>query len=176
MHSLEHIVAVVRLWGPLWSYSMFAFENLNGYLGKTYHGTHKIVYQMSFQIQLHQSLPDKLLQLRKNESVEVQAYIDKILPSNSNRMHQIDTNCYAIGTLSMHTLTDEERSVATTCGFIIPNSNVTCFSRPFEISEADSPLNSGHSSQTGTTSDSAIRFIHHLVWSRLTHSILSAPA
>ena len=34
MHSLEHIVAVVRLWGPLWSYSMFTFENLNGYLGK----------------------------------------------------------------------------------------------------------------------------------------------
>lgn len=108
---------------------MFAFENVNGYLGKTYHGTHKIVYQMSFQIQLRQSLPDKLLQLRKNESVEVQAYIDKILPSNSSRMHQIDTNCYAIGTLSMHKLTDEERSVATTCGFTITNSNVTCFSR-----------------------------------------------
>ena len=84
---------------------------------------------MSFQIQLRQSLPDKLLQLRKNESVEVQAYIDKILPSNSSRMHQIDTNCYAIGTLSMHKLTDEERSVATTCGFTITNSNVTCFSR-----------------------------------------------
>ena len=34
MHSLEHIVAFFKLWGPLWSYSMFGFENLNGYIGK----------------------------------------------------------------------------------------------------------------------------------------------
>ena len=222
MHSLEHIVAVVRLWGPLWSYSMFTFENLNGYLGKTYHGTYRIVYQMSFQIQLRQTLPDKLKQLSKNESVEVQAYINKILSNNSSSMHQIETNCYAIGTLSMHTLTDEERSVATTCGFTITDSNVTsfsrlmlqntiyyskqhsrkrlsrqnticcyclsptgtpcfgeiisfylssdslpfCFVRPFEISKADSPLNSLYPSETGTTSspsNDAIHFIIHHV-------------
>ncbi len=56
IHSLEHTVSLVRLWGPLWAYSMFAFENLNGYLGKTYHGTRRIIFQMSFQIQLLQTL------------------------------------------------------------------------------------------------------------------------
>ena len=33
MHSLIHIVPMVELWGPLWGYSMFSFENVNGYLG-----------------------------------------------------------------------------------------------------------------------------------------------
>ena len=52
MHSLEHLVSIVHLWGPIWAYSMFGFENLNVYLGSTYHGTKKIVYQMAFQIQM----------------------------------------------------------------------------------------------------------------------------
>ena len=33
MHSLEHLVSVVHLCSPIWAYSMFGFENLNGYLG-----------------------------------------------------------------------------------------------------------------------------------------------
>ena len=73
MHSLEHIVAFVKLWGPLWSYSMFGFKNLNGYIGKKYHGTSKIVYQMSFQIQLSQTLPDKRQELNCLESTETKA-------------------------------------------------------------------------------------------------------
>ena len=73
MHSLEHIVAFVKLWGPLWSYSMFGFKNVNGYIGKMYHGTSKIVYQMSFQIQLSQTLPDKRQELNCLESTETKA-------------------------------------------------------------------------------------------------------
>ena len=77
MHSLEHIVAFVKLWGPLWSYSMFGFENLNGYIGKMSHGTSKIVYQMSFQIQLTQTLADKVQELSCLESIETKAYIKR---------------------------------------------------------------------------------------------------
>ena len=151
--------------------------------------------------------------------MEVQAYINKILSNNSSSMHEIETNCYAIRTLSMHTLTDEERSVATTCGFTITDSNVTsfsrlmlrntiyyskqhsrkrlsiqnticcyclsptgtpcfgeiisfylssdslpfCFVRPFEISKADSPLNSLYPSETGTTSSPSNDAIHCII-------------
>lgn len=31
MHLLVHLVSLVKLWGPLGAYSMFGFENINGY-------------------------------------------------------------------------------------------------------------------------------------------------
>ena len=119
MHSLEHLVSVVQLWGPLWAYSMFGFENLNGYLGGTYHGTRKIVYQMAFHIQMSQTIPDKLRELSITESAEAQAYINKILNKNSTSMTKIDNNCYAIGKVSCHTLTPEESELASANGISI---------------------------------------------------------
>ncbi len=74
MHSLTHTVSHVRLWGPLWAYSMFGFENLNGFLGLTFHGTCKIVGQISFQIQMAQTIPYKLRELSTTESPETQVY------------------------------------------------------------------------------------------------------
>ena len=119
MHSLEHLVSVVQLWGPLWAYSMFGFENLNGYLGSTYHGTRKIVYQMAFQIQMSQTIPDKLRELSIKESAEAQVYINKILSKNSTSMKKIDNNCYAMGKFSRYTLTPEESELASTNGISI---------------------------------------------------------
>jgi len=34
MHNLIHLVPLVRRWGPLWAYSCFGFENINGHLKK----------------------------------------------------------------------------------------------------------------------------------------------
>ena len=79
MHSLVHTVPFVCARGPLWAYSMFGFENLNGYLSKTFHGTRRIIFQISFQIQLLQTLPAKLLSLSKNESPSIQAYVQNLL-------------------------------------------------------------------------------------------------
>ncbi len=59
MHSLILTVPFVELWGPLWVYSMFGFENLNAYIGTTFHSPRRIIYQMSFYIQLMQTLPKK---------------------------------------------------------------------------------------------------------------------
>ena len=131
MHSLEHIVGLVQLWGPLWAYSMFGFENLNGYLGNKYHGTQKIVYQLSFQIQLCQMLPDKLQELSRFESAETQEYIKKILHRQHKRcnMHQIHPNGYAIGKLSLHALTDKEKEVASLHNISLGTSNVYIFYR-----------------------------------------------
>lgn len=49
MHLLQHTVPLVKLWGPLWCYSMFGFENLNGVLGTTFHGTSKFMHQSLLQ-------------------------------------------------------------------------------------------------------------------------------
>ena len=83
-HSLQHLVPFVRLWGPLWIYSMFSFENLNGYLGSMFHGTRKIIFQISFQLQLQKVIPFKLRELSKSETPDTQEYLKIIDSKRSN--------------------------------------------------------------------------------------------
>ena len=132
MHSLERTVPLVRLSGPLWGYSMFGFKNLNGYFGNTLHGTHKIIYQMGFQIQLAQTLPDKLLELSKAESPETRAYIESVVNKKRTNMTEIAVNCYIIGKTSVHTLTENERSIIDASNLVVHfgnESNVQRFNR-----------------------------------------------
>ncbi len=113
MHSLKHMVPLVRLWGPLWAYSMFGFENLNGYLGLTFHGTAKIVNQISFQIQMAQTIPYKLCQLSNTESPETQAYIKKLLSKSRANMLRVgvEESCYVIGKIYSYVLSQEEAAI-----------------------------------------------------------------
>ena len=39
VHLLKHIPECVQNWGPLWAYSCFPFESMNGHLKKYFHGT-----------------------------------------------------------------------------------------------------------------------------------------
>lgn len=39
VHQLLHLVLSVRRWGPLWATSAFRFENENGFIAKSVHGT-----------------------------------------------------------------------------------------------------------------------------------------
>ena len=39
VHLLRHIPQCVRSWGPLWAYSCFALESINGVLKRQFHGT-----------------------------------------------------------------------------------------------------------------------------------------
>lgn len=39
IHLLRHLGGCVRSWGPLWAYSTFPFENVNGHLKALFHGT-----------------------------------------------------------------------------------------------------------------------------------------
>ena len=56
MHSLIHLASFVEMWGPLWAYSCFGFENMNGHLKKMFHGTRQILYQLVFTVQAQQAL------------------------------------------------------------------------------------------------------------------------
>ena len=55
-HSLIHIGAFVKLWGPVWSYSMFCYESMNGFLKMTYHVTRQVLQQLVFTTMLKQQL------------------------------------------------------------------------------------------------------------------------
>ena len=47
VHQLLHLVNVVQNLGPLWVYSCFSFESLNGKLLKLVHGANKPVLQIA---------------------------------------------------------------------------------------------------------------------------------
>lgn len=48
VHQLRHLVYFVRLFGPLWVYSCFGFENMNGCLTSMIHGTRHIAEQVIY--------------------------------------------------------------------------------------------------------------------------------
>ena len=130
LHSLEHMVGIVELWGPIWAYSMFGFENLNGYLSDTFHGTRSILLQMSFNIQLAQLLPDKLRQLSQRESRETKAYLEKLLSNRKSSMHQIDDDCYFIGRTYLRSLNDKETDAIVSSGYhLVTHEKVQCYQR-----------------------------------------------
>ena len=46
VHLVSHLTHYVKLYGPLWTHSCFAFESLNGYLMQLKHGTQHVVTQV----------------------------------------------------------------------------------------------------------------------------------
>eukprot|EP00731_Ephydatia_muelleri_P012555 Em0006g1449a len=47
LHSVIHISQFVKDWGPLWCYSTFGYENLNGFLLRQCHGTGNVLPQFN---------------------------------------------------------------------------------------------------------------------------------
>ncbi len=41
-HSLTHLAHYVRLWGPLWTQSLFGFESMNGHMVSMLHSKRKL--------------------------------------------------------------------------------------------------------------------------------------
>lgn len=121
MHSLVHTVPLAKLWGPLWSYSMFGFENLNGYIGTAFHGTRRIVFQMSLNIQLLQTLPNKLMELSRNESSQTQEYV-KSMFNRYNNMVDIGYQCHALGKMKLHSFTSSELSAISLSEIQLPST------------------------------------------------------
>ena len=46
-HLLSHLVYYVKLLGPLWTHSAFAFEGQMGTYVRSSHATHRIVHQVN---------------------------------------------------------------------------------------------------------------------------------
>ena len=57
LHSLIHLSRFVHSWGPLWCYSCFGFESMNGHLRKYCHGTRNVLSQLIHNVWMHQTLP-----------------------------------------------------------------------------------------------------------------------
>ena len=48
IHLLSHLVDCVKCWGPLWAYSCFVYETMNGHLKKLFHGTKNMSKQVYY--------------------------------------------------------------------------------------------------------------------------------
>jgi len=62
-HQLRHFVYFVRLYGPLWVYSCFGFENMNGCLTSLIHGTRHNAEQVAFALSVLRNLPSLVTKL-----------------------------------------------------------------------------------------------------------------
>ena len=78
MHSLSHITKFVEFWGPLWTHSLFGFENFNGHLRKLFHGTRQVLDQLVFSVKAEQSLFFQTKKL-KNESEATTQFFSKYI-------------------------------------------------------------------------------------------------
>ena len=57
-HLLVHLADDVRSLGPLWTHSCFHFEDKNGFLLKTFHGTQNIQFQIISAVSIAKKLPE----------------------------------------------------------------------------------------------------------------------
>ncbi len=46
VHCLTHLAHYVRLWGPLWTESLFGFESMNGHMVSMLHSKRKLAEQL----------------------------------------------------------------------------------------------------------------------------------
>lgn len=79
VHNLVHLVAMVKMWGPLWAWSCFPFESFNGELKKTIHGTGNVCRQIFWSFQAEKRI---LFQSSKiNRESGTRKYIDQLFDS-----------------------------------------------------------------------------------------------
>jgi hypothetical protein len=75
MHSLLHLPDCVEDLGPLWIYSCFPFENVNGHLMELFHGTQNVELQILSSVNVFQNMPDMITSIKDQTYVE---FIEKL--------------------------------------------------------------------------------------------------
>lgn len=111
-HCLTHLTTYVRLWGPLWTQSLFGFESMNGHLTSMIHSTRKVAEQLSFSIDVCHvlgSLADRLFELENEHTLQ---FISSLSEFTVNRktMTLLLPGVYSIGSLQSSVMTQNELS------------------------------------------------------------------
>ena len=97
MHLLTHLCKYVRLWGPLWTHSLFPFENKNGLLKNEFHGTNNIAKQLFFvKLTLQLLIP----QLQLSDDNIVRYLSDEDSMPNTTKIYD---HIYAVGKITLMT-------------------------------------------------------------------------
>lgn len=109
-HSLSHLTTYVRLWGPLWMHSLFGFESLNGHLTSMIHSKYKVAEQLSFSVNISQSIGKLASKLIETENDNTLTFISSLSSSllQHNKMMLVLPDIYATGAIKHDPFTDEE--------------------------------------------------------------------
>lgn len=104
-HSLLHLADKVRDLGPLWAYSCFFYEGLNGDLRSLFHGTQNVHMQILGASNIHLQLY-KLVSSLSRESAAFKLFTQLHSKSEKNIM----TDMQVIGSLTVYDLSDTLKS------------------------------------------------------------------
>ena len=78
LHILIHFSKFVRSWGPLWCYSCFGFESMNGHLRKNCHGTKLVLTQLIHNVRMQQLLPMKSKKVISSATPVVASFLESL--------------------------------------------------------------------------------------------------
>lgn len=129
LHQLLHLPQCVQDLGPLWVYSCFKFEDLNGKIIQMCHGTKKPELQICNSISTFLNLPLLLSKLPKGES---SSFIDQLqcLVKSTNR-EMVSGDCIVLGGITPYTPAREFVSKVDT----VFSSKFSKFSKFFRFSK-----------------------------------------
>ena len=82
-HLLIHLAKFVHSWGPLWCYSCFGFESMNGHLRKNCHGTRLVLTQLIHNVRMTQLLPVKCKSVASSATPAVSSFIKSLVESET---------------------------------------------------------------------------------------------
>jgi len=111
VHNLAHYAGVVRNWGPLWGYSCFSFEDLNGDCVDAVHGTRDIARQI-FSAFFAVKRLEISLQVNQNISEASQKFVRKMLTTGRRPQNTtVVSDCQLAGKVTKYILKEELRIV-----------------------------------------------------------------
>ncbi|XP_066915002.1 uncharacterized protein [Clytia hemisphaerica] len=113
IHSLLHLPKTVLELGPLYIYSLFHFEDKNGYILKLIHGTQNVPFQLASAVSASQMIPILTEECIAEGSIEEQ-YIKKCNGSNEGKVFNITDAIRGIGSFSHYAISDLEKYLLST--------------------------------------------------------------
>ena len=107
-HLLVHLCHYAKQWGPLWVFSAFGFERMNGHLTGHIHSAYRLADQLIFSSKITDSLNSLEDQLVKSESGATLSYLSlDLLAVKENQ--ELISGSYLVGNLIKSSLSLEEQ-------------------------------------------------------------------
>ncbi|XP_066936547.1 uncharacterized protein [Clytia hemisphaerica] len=110
IHSLIHLPKTVSELGPLYVYSLFSFEDKNGFILKLIHGTQNISFQLASAVSASNYLPYLAETCIKPDTNE-DKYMRQLNGTYHKYCFEINHNIIGIGSLSTYVASKEESAL-----------------------------------------------------------------
>ena len=121
-HSLIHLPTFVKHWGPLWCYSAFGYENMNGRLRSHCHGTRNVLPQLVNSIRMRQALLQKNSKLNDTENRNTLQFLRSTGPVQERRVESTEIK----GRITHKPVNYYEKAMLTEKGFTDDTTSSNC--------------------------------------------------